>query len=322
MIRMTTPRSAITAGALRVLVMALFGVLIIWAAATLAFVITNVLPGDPVEVMLGPQAQISDEVKDALREELGLTQPLWNQYVADISGLAHGDLGESLQLRMPVVDVIGRQFGSTLQLTALALLFALVIAAAVTLLARGPRSRRVAATAELIVLSAPVFWIGLLLLTVFAFGLGWFPVSGSRGAASLVLPALTLALPCAALIGQLVRDGVEEAEQQPFAFTVRARGAGDLRLLTHHTLRHGSIGAVTMAGYLIGSLLGGAVLVETVFARQGVGRVALTAIINRDLPVIAGVIVLSALIFTVIAIVSDVVMTILDPRLRGGGRRS
>ncbi|GAA2526529.1 ABC transporter permease [Microbacterium mitrae] len=322
MIRMTTPRSAITAGALRVLVMALFGVLIIWAAATLAFVITNVLPGDPVEVMLGPQAQISDEVKDALREELGLTQPLWNQYVAYISGLAHGDLGESLQLRMPVVDVIGRQFGSTLQLTALALLFALVIAAAVTLLARGPRSRRVAATAELIVLSAPVFWIGLLLLTVFAFGLGWFPVSGSRGAASLVLPALTLALPCAALIGQLVRDGVEEAEQQPFAFTVRARGASDLRLLTHHTLRHGSIGAVTMAGYLIGSLLGGAVLVETVFARQGVGRVALTAIINRDLPVIAGVIVLSALIFTVIAIVSDVVMTILDPRLRGGGRRS
>ena len=319
---MTTSRSAITTGALRALVMALFGVLIVWAAATLAFVITNVLPGDPVAVMLGPQAQISEEAKDALREELGLTQPLWNQYVAYISGLVRGDLGESLQLRMPVIDVIGRQFGSTLQLTGLALLFALVIAGAVTFIARGRRARRVAATAELIVLSAPVFWIGLLLLTVFAFGLGWFPVSGSRGFASLILPALTLALPCAALIGQLVRDGVEEAENQPFAFTVRARGASDVRLLTRHTLRHGSLGALTMAGYLVGSLLGGAVLVETVFARQGVGRVALTAILNRDLPVISGVIVMSALIFTIIAILSDVAMTVLDPRLRSRGSRS
>lgn len=318
---MKTPRSAITTGALRVLLMALFGVLIVWAAATLAFVITNVLPGDPVAVMLGPQAQISEEAKDALREELGLTQPLWNQYVTYMSGLARGDLGESLQLRMPVIDVIGRQFGPTLQLTGVALLFALMIAGAVTFFARGRRSRRVAATAELIVLSAPVFWIGLLLLTVFAFGLGWFPVTGSRGFASLILPALTLALPCAALIGQLVRDGVEEAERQPFAFTVRARGASDARLLTHHTLRHGSLGALTMTGYLIGSLLGGAVLVETVFARQGVGRVALTAIINRDLPVISGVIVMSALIFTVVALLSDLAMTLLDPRLRTEGRR-
>ena len=322
MSRMTTSRSANTTGALRAQVMALFGVLIVWAAATLAFVITNVLPGDPVAVMLGPQAQISEEAKDALREELGLTQPLWNQYVAYISGLMRGDLGESLQLRMPVIDVIGRQFGSTLQLTGLALLFALVIAGAVTFIARGRRARRVAATAELIVLSAPVFWVGLLLLTVFAFGLGWFPVSGARGFGSLILPALTLALPCAALIGQLVRDGVEEAENQPFAFTVRARGASDVRLLTRHTLRHGSLGALTMAGYLVGSLLGGAVLVETVFARLGVGRVALTAILNRDLPVISGVIVMSALIFTIIAILSDVAMTVLDPRLRSRGSRS
>ena len=319
---MTTLRSTIAAGALRGLVMVLFGVLIVWAAATLAFVITHVLPGDPVAVMLGPQAQISDEAKDALREELGLTQPLWNQYITSIASLARGDLGESLQLRMPVVDVISRQFGSTVQLTGLALLFALAIAAALTFCARGRRSRRVAATAELIVLSAPVFWIGLLLLTIFAFGLGWFPVSGSRGVASLVLPALTLALPCAALISQLVRDGVEDAERQPFAFTVRARGASDVRLLAHHTLRHGSLSALTMAGYLVGSLLGGAVLVETVFARQGVGRVALTAIINRDLPVISGVIVMSAVIFTFVAIVSDVAMTLLDPRLRGRGRRS
>lgn len=303
----------------RVLLVLVFAVIIVWAAATLAFVLTHVLPGDPVTAMLGPQAQISEDQKELLREELGLNQPLLQQYLNYIAGLARGDLGESLQLRMPVADVIGRQLGSTLQLTGLALAFAIVLAGAVAFLARGRVSRRLASTVELVVLSAPVFWIGLLLLTVFAFGLGWFPVAGSKGFMALVLPAVTLALPCAALLGQLLRDGVEAAEKQPFALSVRARGATSTRLLTRHTLRHGSLGALTMAGYLVGSLLGGAVLVETVFARPGIGRVALTAIINRDLPVIAGVIVFSALVFTLLAVVTDIVMAMIDPRLRLSG---
>ena len=119
------------------------------------------------------------------------------------------------------------------------------------------------------ILSSPVFWIGLILLSVFAFGLGWFPVAGSRNPATLVLPAVTLALPIAALLGQVLRDGIETAERQPFATTVRARGAGPTWLTLHHTLRHGGTGALTLAAYLVGSLLGGAVLVETVFARPG-----------------------------------------------------
>ncbi|WP_127474797.1 ABC transporter permease [Microbacterium sulfonylureivorans] len=291
-------------------------VIVLWGAATVAFLALRVIPGDPVDVMLGPQAQVSEEVKDGIRAELGLDRPPLEQYVAYLAQLLRGDLGESYQLRMPVSEVIGRQLGATLQLSALALLFAVVIALSVALLARGRTSRGIVAALELVILSSPVFWIGLLLLSVFAFGLGWFPVSGSRDPATLVLPAVTLALPIAALLGQVLRDGIETAERQPFTTTVRARGAGPTWLALHHTLRHGATGALTLAAYLVGSLLGGAVLVETVFARPGLGRVTLTAISDRDLPVITGIILLSALVFVVVNLIVELTYPLLDPRLR------
>nr|WP_277816270.1 ABC transporter permease [Microbacterium ginsengiterrae] len=221
---------------------------------------------------------------------------------------------------MPVAEVIGRQLGATLQLTAAALAIAIVLALAGALLIRGQVSRGVLAAAELVVLSSPVFWIGLLLLSVFAFGLGWFPVSGTRNPATIVLPAVTLALPVAALLGQVLRDGIEAAERQPFATTVRARGAGPVRLTARHTLRHGAAGALTLTAYLVGSLLGGAVLVETVFARPGIGRVTLAAITDRDLPVITGIILLSALIFVTVNVVVELVHLLIDPRQRRAAR--
>jgi peptide/nickel transport system permease protein len=295
-------------------------VIVLWGAATLAFLAFRVIPGDPVEVMLGPQAQVSDEVKDAIRAELGLDRPPFEQYVAFLAQLARGDLGESYQLRMPVAEVIGRQLWATAQLTGAALVLAIVAALAIAVLARGRLARGAVATVELVVLSSPVFWIGLILLSVFAFGLGWFPVSGSRNPATLVLPAVTLALPIAALLGQVLRDGIEDAERQPFATTVRARGASHHRLTTHHTLRHGATGAITLTAYFVGSLLGGAVLVETVFARPGIGRVTLTAITDRDLPVITGIILLSALVFVVVNLLVELVYPLVDPRLRRARR--
>ncbi|MBD7956540.1 ABC transporter permease [Microbacterium sp. Sa4CUA7] len=291
-------------------------IVVLWGAATLAFLAFRVIPGDPVSVMLGPQAQVSEAVKDGIRAELGLDRPPLEQYLAYLGQLLRGDLGESYQLRMPVTEVIGRQLGATVQLSVLALLIALTVAFAVAVLARGRVARTVAAGVELVVLSSPVFWIGLVLLSVFAFGLGWFPVSGSRNPATLVLPAVTLALPVAALLGQVLRDGIESAERQPFATTVRARGAGATRLTLHHTLRHGATGALTLAAYLVGSLLGGAVLVETVFARPGLGRVTLAAITDRDLPVITGIILLSAMVFVVINTIVELTYPLLDPRLR------
>jgi peptide/nickel transport system permease protein len=273
--------------------------------------------------MLGPQAQVSEAVKDSIRSELGLDRPPLEQYLAFIGRLAEGDLGESYQLRMPVAEVIGRQLGATLQLSVLALLIALVLALAVTVLVRGRIGRAIAAGVELVVLSSPVFWIGLLLLSVFAFGLGWFPVSGARNPATLVLPAVTLALPVAALLSQVLRDGLVQAERMPFAETVRARGAGPSWFTLRHGLRHGGAGAITLAAYLTGSVLGGAVLVETVFARPGLGRITLSAIGNRDLPVITGIILLSALVFVGVNIAVELLHPLIDPRLRSqsaGGR--
>ncbi|WP_406245554.1 ABC transporter permease [Microbacterium sp. M] len=301
---------------LRIAGIAASAVLVLWGAATLAFLAFRVIPGDPVSVMLGPQAQVSESVKDAIRAELGLDRPPFEQYVAYLGGLVRGDLGESYQLRMPVSEVIGRQLGATLQLSAAALVIAVVVALAVALLARGRIIGAIATGIELVILSSPVFWIGIVLLSVFAFGLGWFPVTGSRNPATLVLPAITLALPVAALLGQVLRDGISEAERQPFADTVRARGAGPVWLTLRHSLRHGATGALTLAAYLTGSVLGGAVLVETVFARPGLGRVTLAAITDRDLPVITGIILLSALVFVIVSIVVELLHPVLDPRLR------
>ncbi|WP_260857207.1 ABC transporter permease [Microbacterium sp. 1.5R] len=291
-------------------------VVVLWGAATLAFLAFRVVPGDPVSVMLGPQAQVSEAVKDGIRAELGLDRPPLEQYVAFIGQLARGDLGESYQLRMPVTEVIGRQLGATLQLSALALLIAVLLALAVAVLVRGRVARSIAAGIELVILSSPVFWIGLVLLSVFAFGLGWFPVSGARNPATIVLPAITLALPVAALLSQVLRDGLAQAERMPFAETVRARGAGPGWFTLRHGLRHGAAGSITLAAYLTGSVLGGAVLVETVFARSGLGRVTLAAISNRDLPVITGIILFSAVVFVVVNLIVELLHPLLDPRLR------
>ena len=295
-------------------------VIVLWGAATLVFLAFRVIPGDPVSVMLGPQAQVSDAVKDGIRAELGLDRPPVEQYLSFISQLARGDLGESYQLRMPVTEVIGRQLGATLQLSALALVIAVVLALAVALFVRGHLGRAVAAGIELVILSSPVFWIGLLLLSVFAFGLGWFPVSGARNPATIVLPAVTLALPVSALLSQVLRDGLIQAERMPFADTVRARGAGGSWFTLRHGLRHGAANAMTLAAYLTGSVLGGAVLVETVFARSGLGRVTLAAISNRDLPVITGIILFSAIVFVIVNLVVELLHPLLDPRLRAARR--
>lgn len=293
------------------------GVLVLWGAASLIFVLTRVLPGDPAGALLGPNAQVGEDVRQRLRSDLGLDRPVAVQYVDYLGDLARGDLGRSYQLRKPVSEVIAAQLAPTVQLAAAALAIALllVVVGAVIGRRRGP-ARSVISTIEQIAIAAPVFWVGLVLLSVFAFSLGWFPVSGARGTGALVLPAVTLAVPTAALVGQVFRDGVEAAERAPFAETVRARGATDTRLLAHHTARHALTGTVPLAAYLVGSLLGGAIVVETVFARPGIGRVTLGAILQRDLPLISGLLLLSTLVFVIVALLADASAALIDPRLR------
>ena len=290
-------------------------VVVVWGAATAAFLVLKLVPGDPVDVMLGVSAQASPELKQSIRAELGLDQPLIVQYLSYLARLVRGDFGTSYQLRLPVTDVIGQQLGYTLQLAAASLAIALVIALVGAVLVHGRAARGIFSILELLAISSPPFWIGLVLLSIFAFGLGWFPVAGADGIQSLVLPAVTIALPVAGILGQVLRTGLEDAEEQPFVTTARARGAGSARLVLRHTLRHAAIPALTLAGYIVGSLLGGAVVVESVFARPGLGRVALAAITNRDLPVVMGIIVFTAIVFVLVNLVVDLAYRAVDPRI-------
>lgn len=292
--------------------------LVVWGAATAGFLALTLIPGDPVEVMLGVQAQVSEQLKAQIRADWGLDDPPIARYLQYLGRLATGDLGESYQLRQPVSSVIGQQLPATLQLTALALAFALVLATIATLAARGRRSTRIVSLVELTAVSSPTFWTGLVLIAVFVFQVGWFPIAETGSLRALVLPALTLALPVAGVISQVLRQGLDAASARPFATTAIARGIGGGRLLLRHTLRHAAADSVTLVGYLVGTLIGGAVLVETVFARPGLGRVTLRAIIDRDLPVVLGIILLAAVTFALINLVVDVLYRWIDPRLRTG----
>lgn len=292
--------------------------LVVWGAATAGFLALTLIPGDPVEVMLGVQAQVSEQLKAQIRADWGLDDPPIARYLQYLGRLATGDLGESYQLRQPVSSVIGQQLPATLQLTVLALAFALVLATIATLAARGRRSTRIVSLVELTAVSSPTFWTGLVLIAVFVFQVGWFPIAETGSLRALVLPALTLALPVAGVISQVLRQGLDAASARPFATTAIARGIGGGRLLLRHTLRHAAADSVTLVGYLVGTLIGGAVLVETVFARPGLGRVTLRAIIDRDLPVVLGIILLAAVTFALINLVVDVLYRWIDPRLRTG----
>lgn len=292
--------------------------LVVWGAATLAFLVLRLVPGDPVDVMLGVQGQVNPAVKAGIRADLGLDQPVLVQYFEYLGRLLRGDLGRSYQLRQPVIEVIGQQLGSTIQLTTLAVAIAVVVAVAGATLVTGRRSRAVVSLVELVGISAPPFWTGLVLLTVFAFGLRWFPVAGAQSFAALILPAITIAIPVAGILGQVLRTGIQEAEGKPFITTAIARGARPSRLVVRHSLRHATVPALTLTGYILGSLFGGAVIVETVFARPGLGRVTLAAITDRDLPVVMGIIVLTAVVFVVINLIVDLVIELVDPRLGAG----
>jgi len=290
--------------------------LVMWGAATAGFLALRLIPGDPVDVMLGVQAQVSDSLREQIRAEWGLDQSPLIQYFQYLGRLLQGDLGVSYQLRSPVIEVIAQQTVPTLQLTAAALVLALVLATSGALMGRGKRMKRVISLLELVVISSPTFWIGLLLLAVFSFQLNWFPVASSDGLASLVLPSLTLALPVAGIVSQVLRQGLDFAQGQAFSTTARSRGISPAGLVARHTLRHAAMDTLTLSGYLVGSLLGGAVLVETVFARPGLGQVAIRAIIARDLPVILGIVIVAALVFALLNLLVDLSYRFLDPRLR------
>ncbi|TGB42622.1 ABC transporter permease [Mycolicibacterium peregrinum] len=292
---------------------------VLWGAATLTFLAQHLMPGDPAPTILGGAgSKPSPEQLAAVNAQYGFDRPVLVQYVDYLGGLVRGDLGTSYVLKQPVADIIGQQVGPTLVLTITALVAAWGIAVVVTLLT-AHRSRALAALGsgvEIFLAALPQYWLGIVLLVVFAFQLHLFPVVGDDGVAGLVLPALTLALPLAGFLGQVTRDEFSTAMEQPFAVSARARGMSDWGVRWRHALRHAVLPGLSLSGWALGSLFSTAVIVEIVFVRPGLGRILVDAVSKQDMPVVVGVTLLVALVYVAANLLVDVAFVRVDPRLR------
>lgn len=296
------------------------GVVVLWLAVTVTFVAVQVAPGDTVALLLGENRD--DPVLRAQTiARWGLDQPVWVQYLTYLVRIPRGDLGISYTLRRPVSDLIVESFGPTLQLAVAGTVAAVLLAVLATVVTTsGARwLRPVAELVELVLNSAPPFWIAIVLLAVVSFRLGWFSVIDVHSWQALVLPTASLALPIGAYLAQVLREGVDRALEQPFAVTARARGLSRTAVTVRHALRHAALPTLNLVGLIFGSLLGGAVIVEQVFGRPGLGQIAVDAVMVKDLPLILGVALASTFAFVVVSTAVDVVSIVLDPRLRARG---
>ncbi|MCY0386618.1 ABC transporter permease [Robbsia sp. Bb-Pol-6] len=307
----------------RILVRLLTGLLVLWLAATATFFAIHALPGKIEDVLAGDLSYPG--LHEAVAAQWGLDRSLPWQYGRFLLRLMQGDLGTSFVMQEPVTEVLRSQIGPTAQLAGAAGLLAFVLAATTAILTAGAGRRvsrridwahRCASMLELVCASTPVFWLGMLLLIVFSFEWHLFPVSGAQGWRALVLPAVTLALPTAGVLSQVMREALEAALEKPFVVTVRARGVPELTLRFTHLLRHAMPPVLTLGGWLIGGLLGGAVITEKMFGRPGIGSVTLNAVTSQDVPVVLAVVLLAAFVHVVMSTLLDVLYLLIDPRLR------
>lgn len=287
--------------------------------ATLVFSLIHLIPGDPVEMMLGEGAQRSEV--DELRRELGLDRPLMAQYVSFLGGLARADLGISLHFRQPVAEILARHYPATLELTLASMAVALLVSLPLGVVAASRRNRWVDHVSRFLALlgvSLPNFWLGPMLILLFAIQFDLFPVSGRGGWLSLVLPALTLGTALSGLLTRMVRSSVAEELEKPYLVAARARGLDRSLVLRRHALKNASIPVVTIVGLQFGALLTGAIITETIFSWPGLGRLVIQAIRLRDYPLIQGSILAIALTYLLINLITDLVYGMLDPRIRLG----
>jgi len=293
-------------------------VLVLWLAATLAFVAMQLTPGDPAQTLLAASGASAAEIAER-RAQLGLDDPLFVQYARYLMDLVRGDLGTSWLQGRSVGRMILERIAGTVELAIAAGVLGAVLGIALGLLAalyRGTWVDTVAMAVAAISLSTPVFWSGLLLILVFSLYLRWFPSSGWGDVRHLVLPALTLGFSLAGSIARLVRTQVIEILRMPFVLTAQARGIPLWRILLLHVLRPAAGPVVTLIGLQFGFLLGGAVVTESVFAREGLGRLTVQAILWRDLPVVRGIALVSAIAYLLTSLIADLCHAWLDPRLR------
>nr|AAC18097.1 membrane protein of putative ABC transporter [Streptomyces roseofulvus] len=298
-------------------------VLVVWAAYTLSFAVLYLLPGDPVQTMLsgaagGDGAAVDPHEAQRLRHTLGLDRPLAVQYTSMLGHALRGDLGTSIRSGAPVRGQLAQALPDTLSVALPALVLSVLVALCLALLGAWPRRRalRRAATAlPSLGTAMPSFWLGLLLAQWVSFRWGLLPATGGgRSPRATLLAALTLALPIGCVLAQVLGRGLRAALAEPYADVARSRGAGRARLLLARALRNASVAALALLGVVCGQLLAGAVLVETVFARGGIGRLAMDAVTYQDLPVVQGVVVLAALVAALVNLVVDLLLPLLEPR--------
>ncbi len=298
------------------------GVGVLWAATSFTFIVQALLPGDRalliINMAAGNITNPSQAQIDAVNAEYGFADPIAVQYLNYLWRLLHGDFGTSYQLHLPVLDVIAAQIIPTIVLAFSALLTAWVIAIFITLATAGAANRWApwARGLQTVMATLPPYWVGTILLVVFAVTLRIFPVEGKNSLVGLVLPTLALALPLGGFIGLVIQDEFARVLEQPFVTSSRARGMGDFGVRLRHVLRHAVLPGVTLSGWAIGNLFSGAVLVESVFARQGIGGVLVAATSARDIPLVTGITVISAGIYVLANVLVDRAYLIIDPRMK------
>jgi len=288
----------------------------LWLVSTVVFVVMR-LSGDPVPLLLPPDAPRSEYERVA--RDLGLDRPLPVQYTVFIGNILRGDFGRSIHFREPAWRVVMGYLPASVELALTAFGLALLVAVPVGLLSAVKRNSpldHVAMGAALIGQSAPVFFLGILFILLFSLKAGWFPTSGRGGWGHLVLPALTLGAFAMASIARLTRSAVLEVLRQDYVRTARAKGLAELAVVLKHTLKNAALPVVTITALQFGTLLGGSVVTETVFAWPGIGRLAIQSIYNRDYPVVQCTVFLSAVAFIVINFTVDLFYGLLDPRAR------
>jgi len=310
----------------RYLVARLAGMAVVmFVVATIVFIIVRVVPGDPAAIMLGPDATAADVA--ALRERLGLNQPLPVQYVIFLARTLVGDLGQSIFLNRPVLQAIAERAEPTICLTLMAIVLALLIglpAGIASAVYRGRFADQAALAMAMLLASMPAFWLGLLLIQRFSVDLGWFPVAGygDPGAGflermrHLVLPAIVLGLGSSALITRFTRASMLDVLGEDYVRTGRSKGLSEPVIVLKHALRNALIPIVTVIGLAVALLLGGAVVTETVFALPGVGNLVVSAVLRRDYPVIQGALIVIAAVYVLVNLAIDLLYLAIDPRVR------
>jgi ABC-type dipeptide/oligopeptide/nickel transport system permease component len=286
--------------------------------SALVFASLHLVPGDPLSAVLG-DAVVSAAQRDELRRQYGFDQPLHIQYLRFAGRALRGDLGRSLQYNRPVLDEIWAQIPATIQLTAAAMALALVLGVGLGIVAATHHNRWLDSAAMVVALagvSIPTFWSGLVLLLIFSVLLGWVPATGTQGIERLILPALTLGYGAAATIARLTRSAMLEVLRQPYVTTARAKGLAGRTIVLRHALRNAIIPVLTVVGLQFGNLLAGAVVVETVFSRQGIGRLLVGAILGRDYPLVQGTVLFVTVVYVAINLAVDLLYAVVDPRIQ------